>query len=37
VGHANISVKIDTYSHVSRPMASDAAERVEELIFGRPV
>jgi integrase len=37
LGHSNISVTIDTYSHVSQPMASDAAERVEELIFGRPV
>jgi integrase len=34
LGHANISVTLDTYSHVSPAMQSDAADRVAALIMG---
>ncbi|PZS15537.1 MAG: hypothetical protein DLM57_12530 [Pseudonocardiales bacterium] len=34
LGHANISITLDTYSHVSPAMQSDAAERVAALING---
>jgi hypothetical protein len=37
LGHANTSITLDVYRHVSKPMASGAAERVEELIFGPSV
>jgi integrase len=35
LGHANISITLDTYSHVIPAMQADAAERVASLIFGR--
>jgi integrase len=34
LGHANISITMDIYSHVSPAMQSDAAERVAALIGG---
>ena len=35
LGHANVSITLDLYSHVSPAMQSDAAERVAAL-FVRP-
>lgn len=34
LGHAAISITLDTYSHVVPAMATDAADRVASLIFG---
>jgi integrase len=34
LGHSSIAVTLDIYSHVSQPMASDAAERLAAVIFG---
>jgi integrase len=34
LGHANIGITLDTYSHVTPAMQSDAAERVAALING---
>jgi integrase len=34
LGHANVGITLDTYSHVSPTMQRDAAERVAGLIFG---
>jgi integrase len=34
LGHSSVVITLDTYSHVSPAMASDAAERVSSLIFG---
>ena len=34
LGHSNISITLDVYSHVSPAMQSDAAERVAGLILG---
>jgi integrase len=35
LGHANISITLDIYSHVTAGLHSDAAEQVAGLIFGR--
>jgi integrase len=32
--HSSTTITLDTYSHVTQAMASDAAEQVAELIFG---
>ena len=34
LGHANISVTLDTYSHVLEGLQEDAASKVEALVFG---
>jgi integrase len=34
LGHANISITLDTYSHVTAGLHDDAAERVAGLVFG---
>jgi integrase len=34
LGHANISITMDTYSHVTASLHSQAAEQVAALIFG---
>jgi integrase len=34
LGHANISITLDTYSHVTASLHRQAAERVAALIFG---
>ena len=34
LGHSSIAITLDIYSHVTGPMASDAAEQVAGLIFG---
>jgi integrase len=34
LGHANISMTLATYSHVTRGLQSDASSRVEEALFG---
>jgi integrase len=34
LGHANIGITLDTYSHVTPAMQSDAAERVASLLVG---
>jgi integrase len=34
LGHANISVTMDIYSHVSERVHSDAANKVAGIIFG---
>jgi hypothetical protein len=34
LGHANISITMDTYSHVTAGMQKDAAEQVARSIFG---
>jgi len=36
LGHANVSITLDLYSHVSPAMQSDAAERVAALILTTP-
>jgi integrase len=33
LGHANVSITLDVYSHVSEGLHSDAASRVASLIF----
>src|SRR5687768_9971753 len=37
LGHANVSITLDVYSHVSEGLHSDAASRVANFIFGAPV
>lgn len=37
LGHANISITLDTYSHVTAALHSDAASRVAGVIFGSGV
>jgi integrase len=34
LGHASISVTLDTYSHVLEGLQEDAASKVESLVFG---
>jgi integrase len=34
LGHANVSITLDVYSHVSEGLHSDAASRIASLIFG---
>jgi integrase len=34
LGHANVSITLDVYSHVSEGLHSDAASRVASMIFG---
>lgn len=34
LGHANISITLDTYSHVTSGLHDDAAERVAGMVFG---
>jgi integrase len=34
LGHANISITLDVYSHVNEAMGAGAAERVASVIFG---
>jgi integrase len=34
LGHANVSITLDVYSHVSGSLYGDAASRVAQLIFG---
>jgi integrase len=34
LGHATVSITLDTYSHAIPAMQQDAAERVAELVFG---
>ena len=33
-GHANISITLDVYSHVTEGLHGDAAEKVAALVFG---
>ena len=33
LGHANVSITLDTYSHVIPAMQADAAERIAALVF----
>jgi integrase len=37
LGHANVSITLDVYSHVTEGLHSDAADRVATIIFGTPV
>jgi integrase len=37
LGHANVSITLDVYSHVTEGLHSDAASRVAGIIFGTPV
>jgi integrase len=34
LGHANIGITLDTYSHIAAGLHSDAAEKVAGLVFG---
>ncbi|HVD18697.1 MAG TPA: tyrosine-type recombinase/integrase, partial [Propionibacteriaceae bacterium] len=34
LGHANVSITLDVYSHVSEGLHSDAASRIAKIIFG---
>jgi integrase len=34
LGHANVNITLDIYSHVTGPLHSDAAEQVAGLVFG---
>ena len=34
LGHANVSITLDLYSHVTETMQADAAERIAALVFG---
>ena len=34
LGHANIRMTLDTYSHVLPTMQQQAAEKLEEMVFG---
>jgi integrase len=34
LGHANVSITLDLYSHVTETMQVDAAERIAALVFG---
>jgi hypothetical protein len=34
LGHANVSIPLDLYSHVSDTMQAEAAERIVQLVFG---
>ena len=34
-GHSSTAVTLETYSHVSKPMVSEAAENVASMIFKR--
>ena len=34
LGHANISITLDTYSHVTASLHTEAAEQVAAMIFG---
>ncbi len=34
LGHANIGITLDVYSHVTAGLHDDAAERVAGLVFG---
>ena len=34
LGHANVSITLDLYSHVAPAMATDAASKVAALILG---
>jgi len=36
LGHASISITLDTYSHVSPALHGEAAETVAALVFGVP-
>jgi integrase len=35
LGHANISITLDTYSHAIPAMQEEAAERIAGLVFAR--
>jgi integrase len=37
LGHANVSITLDVYSHVTEGLHTDAASRVAGIIFGTPV
>ncbi len=37
LGHANIGITLDTYSHVTGSLHDDAAETVAALFFRRPL
>ena len=37
LGHANVSITLDVYSHVTEGLHSDAADRVATIIFGTSV
>lgn len=37
LGHANVSITLDIYSHVTEGLHTDAASRVAGIIFGTPV
>jgi hypothetical protein len=37
LGHANVSITLDVYSHVTKGLQGDAASRVAEIIFGARV
>ena len=37
LGHANVSITLDVYSHVTDGLHADAATRVAVIIFGAPV
>ena len=34
LGHSSITITLDTYSHVTGPMQTDAAQKVASLIVG---
>jgi integrase len=35
LGHSNVSITLDLYSHVTETMQQDAAERIAALVFGQ--
>ena len=37
LGHANVTITLDVYSHVTEGLHGDAASRVAGIIFGAPV
>ena len=37
LGHANVSITLDVYSHVTEGLHGDAAARVAVIIFGAPL
>ena len=36
LGHSSITLTLDTYSHVMPTMQRDAADKLEDLLFGPP-
>ena len=37
LGHSDYGTTMNTYSHVLKPMEKDAAEKIENVIFGNVI